>query len=117
MQGDVTWVRADATTWQPPQAVDLVVMAYFQVPADARRRAVRSAVKMLRPGGTLLLVAHGAEGEGTMARRGAEALARLLGMTPVVFPGDHGGFTVSEWSPHNDPAAFAARLKEVLAGA
>jgi hypothetical protein len=37
-------------------------------------------------------------------------------MTPVVFPGDHGGFSVSEWSPHNDPAAFAARLKEVLAG-
>lgn len=70
----------------------------------------------LRSSGVRLVVAHGAEGEGTMARRGAEALARLLGMTPVVFPGDHGGFTVSEWSPHNDPAAFAARLKEVLAG-
>jgi SAM-dependent methyltransferase len=55
---DVTWVRADATTWQPPEAVDLVVMAYFQVPAEDRRRAVRGAVRMLRPGGTLLLVAH-----------------------------------------------------------
>lgn len=55
---DVTWVRADATTWQPPAPVDLVVMAYFQVPADDRRRAVRSAAGMLRPGGTLLLVAH-----------------------------------------------------------
>ncbi|GAA1449074.1 hypothetical protein GCM10009641_78470 [Mycobacterium cookii] len=55
---DVTWVRADATTWQPPALVDLVVMAYFQVPAADRRRAVRGAATMLAPGGTLLLVAH-----------------------------------------------------------
>ena len=55
---DVTWVCADATTWSPPDPVDLVVMAYFQVPADDRRRAVRGAHAMLRPGGTLLLVAH-----------------------------------------------------------
>lgn len=55
---DVAWVCADATTWQPDEPVDLVVMAYFQVPADDRRRAVRGAATMLRPGGTLLLVAH-----------------------------------------------------------
>ncbi len=58
LAGDVTWVCADATTWQPPAPVDLVVIAYLQVPAEDRRRAVRSAVTMLRPGGTLLLVAH-----------------------------------------------------------
>jgi hypothetical protein len=33
-----------------------------------------------------------------------------------VFPGDHGGFVRNEWSPNNDPAAFAAKLREVLAG-
>ena len=55
---DLEWVCADATTWQPPQPVDLVVIAYLQVPAEDRRRAVRSAASMLRPGGTLLLVAH-----------------------------------------------------------
>lgn len=55
---DVTWVCADATTWRPPAPVDLVVIAYLQVPAADRRTAVRSAVGMLRPGGTLLLVAH-----------------------------------------------------------
>ena len=55
---DVTWVCADATTWQPPAPVDLVVMAYFQVPAEERLRAVRGAFMMLRSGGTLLLVAH-----------------------------------------------------------
>jgi SAM-dependent methyltransferase len=55
---DVTWVCADATTWQPPAPVDLVVVAYLQVPEADRRRAVRSAIRMLRPGGTFLLVAH-----------------------------------------------------------
>ncbi|MBC2932849.1 bifunctional 2-polyprenyl-6-hydroxyphenol methylase/3-demethylubiquinol 3-O-methyltransferase UbiG [Nocardioides sp. zg-1228] len=55
---DVTWVCADATTWQPPAPVDLVVVAYLQLPAADRRRAVRNAVTMLRPGGTFLLVAH-----------------------------------------------------------
>ena len=57
--------------------------------------------------------AIGSVGEGTLARRGGEAVARLLGVEPVVFPGDHGGFTSSAWAP-NDPAAFAARLLEVL---
>ncbi len=55
---DVTWVCADATTWEPPEPVDLVVIAYLQVPADDRRRAVRGAVEGLTTGGTLLLVAH-----------------------------------------------------------
>jgi SAM-dependent methyltransferase len=55
---DVTWVCADATYWQPDAPVDLVVVAYLQVPAPDRRRAVRGAVSMLSPGGTFLLVAH-----------------------------------------------------------
>jgi len=38
----------------------------------------------------------GAGGEGTMARRSGEALAELLGLEPVVFPGDHGGFAANE---------------------
>lgn len=58
--------------------------------------------------------AIGAQGEGTMARRGGEALAAALGVDPVVFPGDHGGFAANQWSPGNDPAAFAAKLREVL---
>lgn len=58
LDGTVSWVCADATTWQPDEPVDLVVVAYLQLPAEDRRRAVRGAVTMLRPGGTLLLVAH-----------------------------------------------------------
>jgi len=68
----------------------------------------------LRASSVRIVPAIGALGEGGMARRGGEAVARLLGVEPVVFPGDHGGFTASEYSPDNDPAAFAALLLEVL---
>jgi pimeloyl-ACP methyl ester carboxylesterase len=68
----------------------------------------------LRASSVRIVPAIGALGEGGLARRGGEALARLLGVEPVIFPGDHGGFAANEWSPDNDPAAFAAKLREVL---
>src|SRR6476619_5362587 len=68
----------------------------------------------LRASGVGIVPAVGAVGRGTMAHRGGEALARLLGVEAVELPGDHGGFMANEWSPHNDPAAFAARLREIL---
>lgn len=68
----------------------------------------------LRSSRVRIVPAIGAQGEGTLARRGGEALAKELGMEPVVFPGDHGGFAKSPMSPENDPAAFAAKLREVL---
>jgi hypothetical protein len=68
----------------------------------------------LRASSVRIVPAIGALGEGGLARRGGEAVARLLGVEPVIFPGDHGGFAASEWSPDNDPAAFAAKLREVL---
>ena len=71
----------------------------------------------LRASPVRIVPATGAQGEGTLARRGGEALARELGVQPVVFPGDHGGFSVNPMSPTNDPAAFAALLREVLDGA
>jgi len=70
----------------------------------------------LRASGTRVVPVVSAEGEGTLAWRGGAALAALLGVEAVTFPGDHGGFMVNEWSPDNDPAAFAAALREVLAG-
>jgi hypothetical protein len=30
-----------------------------------------------------------------------------VGADPVVFPGDHDGFTADKWTPGNDPAVFA----------
>jgi pimeloyl-ACP methyl ester carboxylesterase len=71
-------------------------------------------LEALRTSTVRIVPAIGTEGEGTLARRGGEALAKELGVEPIVFPGDHGGFTVSPMSPYNDPAAFAAKLREVL---
>ncbi len=68
----------------------------------------------LRASPVRIVPAVGSEGEGTLARRGGETLAKLLGVEPVAFPGDHGGFTVNPMSPGNDPAAFAGMLREVL---
>jgi pimeloyl-ACP methyl ester carboxylesterase len=70
----------------------------------------------LRASPVRVVPAIGALGEGGLARRGGEAVARLLGTEPVIFPGDHGGFATNQWSPRNDPAAFAAKLREVLDG-
>ena len=68
----------------------------------------------LRGSPVRIVAAIGEAGEGSLARRGGQALAALLGATPVVFPGDHGGFAAHEWSPSNDPEAFAQKLREVL---
>jgi pimeloyl-ACP methyl ester carboxylesterase len=71
-------------------------------------------VAAVRASSVRTVPAIGAQGEGTVARRGGEALAAALGVDPVVFPGGHGGFAANQWSPGNDPAAFAAKLHEVL---
>jgi SAM-dependent methyltransferase len=54
----VAWVCADATTWREDASYDLCVLAYLQLPASERRAAHRNAFAALRPGGTLLVVAH-----------------------------------------------------------
>ena len=58
--------------------------------------------------------AVGAESEGELARRAAEAVAERLGTTPEVFPSDHGGFLGGEYGQNGQPEPFAARLREVL---
>ncbi|MEL7977647.1 alpha/beta hydrolase [Isoptericola sp. F-RaC21] len=73
-------------------------------------------LEALRATSVRLVPAVGELNPGTMPRRGGEALAAALGVEVITFPGDHGGFAANEWSPGNDPAAFAARLREVLAG-
>jgi SAM-dependent methyltransferase len=56
---DVTWVCADALSWDAgPATYDLALLAYLQPSADERRTAVRRAFLALRPGGTFFLVAH-----------------------------------------------------------
>jgi pimeloyl-ACP methyl ester carboxylesterase len=73
-------------------------------------------IEALRSASTRIVLAAGAESEGQMARRGAEAMAELLGTQPVVFPGDHGGFLGGEYGQAGEPDAFAVKLREVLTG-
>jgi len=67
-------------------------------------------LEALRASATRVVVGVGDEsGDGQLAYRTALALAAALGVEPVSFPGDHGGF-----AGHTE--AFAARLHDVLSG-
>jgi hypothetical protein len=68
----------------------------------------------LRAASTRIVLAAGEEGVGTMAHRGAEAVAERLGTTAVIFPSNHGGFMGNEYGQPGKPEAFAAKLREVL---
>jgi pimeloyl-ACP methyl ester carboxylesterase len=70
----------------------------------------------LRATGVRIVPAVGATSGDGMPCRGARALAALLGVDAVEFPGDHGGFMSHDGAPGNDPAAFAAKLKDLLDG-
>jgi SAM-dependent methyltransferase len=55
---EVDWQVGDALAAELPGDLDLVVIAYLQLPRDQRAAAVRRALDALRPGGRLLVVAH-----------------------------------------------------------
>ena len=55
---EADWQHADLADWRAQQPVDLVLLAYFQVPEQLRRPVHRAAAEALRPGGTLLIVGH-----------------------------------------------------------
>jgi pimeloyl-ACP methyl ester carboxylesterase len=63
----------------------------------------------LRGASARIVVAVGAESEGTFPYRAALAVAERLGTEAVIFPSHHGGF-----GQQGDPAAFAATLRRVL---
>jgi hypothetical protein len=73
-------------------------------------------VAALRASPTRIVLARGAGSGQTMAARGADAMAALLGAEPVPFPGNHGGFMGDQYGQPGEPVAFAQRLREVLAG-
>lgn len=54
----VMTVTADALEWSPADSVDLVVIAYLQLPPEQVRVALEHAASWLRPGGRVLVVAH-----------------------------------------------------------
>ncbi|TDD14459.1 alpha/beta fold hydrolase [Nonomuraea diastatica] len=62
----------------------------------------------LKAGPARVVVGVGADSGRLLTYRTSVALADLLGTAPVVFPGDHGGFT-------DQPEEFAETLRKVLA--
>lgn len=65
-------------------------------------------VTALRDGPVRIVLGVGEQSAGQYCDRSTRGLAAQLGLGVEVFPGDHGGFL-------GDTAAFAARLREVLA--
>jgi pimeloyl-ACP methyl ester carboxylesterase len=75
----------------------------------------RPDIDKLRAVPTRIVVAVGAESHGEIAQRGGEAVAELLGVKPVDFPGGHGGFLGGEYGQAaGEPEAFAGQLRAVL---
>jgi pimeloyl-ACP methyl ester carboxylesterase len=93
----------DGSRTDPLLAQNMISCTHYQPDFDA-----------LRAASTRIVLAAGAESEGEMAHRGAEAVAERLGTTPVVFPSGHGGFLGGEFGQRGEPDAFAATLREVL---
>jgi pimeloyl-ACP methyl ester carboxylesterase len=93
----------DGSRNDPLLAQNMVSCTHYQPDFDA-----------LGSASTRIVLAAGAESEGEMAHRGAEAVAERLGTTPVTFPSGHGGFLGGEYGQRGEPDAFAATLREVL---
>jgi hypothetical protein len=70
----------------------------------------------LRAAPTRIVMGVGTTSGRQIAGRGAVAVAERLGTTPVTFPGGHDGFLGGEYGGMGEPDAFAATLREVLAG-
>jgi len=68
----------------------------------------------LRAAPTTIVMAVGEESAGLLARRGGEAAAQRLDLSPVIFPGGHDGFLGGEYGQSGKPDGFAAKLREVL---
>lgn len=59
--GHVDWIAADALSWSPSAAVDLVVIGFVHLPLERLRQVIARAAGWLALGGHLLFVGHAAE--------------------------------------------------------
>jgi len=55
---EVDWVAADVTDWTSPGLVDLIVIAYLQLPAAELASVIATCAGSLEPEGLVVLVAH-----------------------------------------------------------
>jgi len=70
----------------------------------------------LRAAPTRIVIGVGADSAEMLGGRAGIAVAERLGPAPVTFPGGHDGFLGGEYGGMGKPDAFAAKLREVLAG-
>jgi pimeloyl-ACP methyl ester carboxylesterase len=73
-------------------------------------------LEALRAASTRVVIGAGVESGQTLAARAGFAVAKQLGAELVMFPSHHGGFLGGEYGQAGAPEAFAAKLREVLAG-
>lgn len=95
----------DGSRSDPLLAQNMISCSHFEPDFDSLRAAP-----------TRIVMAVGAESEGTLAHRGGLAVAERLGSKAVAFPSHHGGFLGGEYGWTGQPEAFARKLREVLAG-
>lgn len=84
--------------------------------ASAPVTAYQPDFAALTAASTRIVVAAGIESQGLLTWRASAAIAAALGQALTVFPSNHGGFLGPEFGRPGQPEAFAARLREVLAG-
>jgi len=95
----------DGARNDPLLGQNIVTCNYYQHDLDALRAAA-----------TRVVIGVGAQSGAGLAGRAAVAVAERLGTAPVTFPGGHGGFLGGEYGQTEEPDAFAATLRDVLAG-
>jgi len=78
--------------------------------------AYRPKFAALASAPTRVVIAAGVESKDTLPGRAAAAAAEVLGQPLTMFPSHHGGFMGGEFGYAGEPEAFAATLREVLAG-
>lgn len=93
----------DGSRTDPLLGQNLITCTHYEPDFEALRRV-----------STRIVPAAGEESPGTLASRGAQAVAERLGTEPVVFPSGHGGFLGGEYGQSGKPAEFAAKLRAVL---
>lgn len=96
----------DGSRDDPLFSVNMATFAVWEPDLDALRTAP-----------SRIVLGVGEESTGQMTARSTEALADLLGLTPVVFPSGHAGFLGGEYGQTGEPDAFARTLREVLEAA
>lgn len=103
---------ADVIEFTPePEAFDLVIVFYLQLPHDEVRQVLTHAVQALAPGGTLLVVAH--DLDNLEHGVGGPPTADVLYTTELV-TGELVGLQIIEAGPVNRPVSYPEGARSAI---